>query len=233
MELTQQASKVKKRLHRDQRRLGLPISGVYIRMLGDLGTNTPLRLKEKYHNIRRDSHQTASTNSTTSFFSSTPLNTVADPDERDRRVSSDFHELIRRRMRTLEPTAAARKQTITRINPTPSKSPSTKQSSVRSRCDGRNPCSSEGLSCACPLWLTTASLFRSLHSCVLDKPGTSSGLVGSMMLSKSSLHTVCARRSGLEGFGSLRYDSSVSGVNLATHCRWGSGMLLNVMRGTD
>ena len=231
MELTQQASKVKKRLHRDQRRLGLPISGVYIRMLGDLGTNTPLRLKEKYHNIRRDSHQTASTNSTTLVFSSTPLNTVSG--DRERRVSSAFHDLIRRRMRTLDPTAAAKKQTITRINPTPSKSPSTKQSSVRSRCDGRNPCSSEGLSCACPLWLTTASLFRSLQSCVLDRPGTSSGLVGSMILSKSSLHTVCARRSRLEGFGSLRYVSSMSGVNLATHCRWGSGMLLNVMRGTD
>ena len=131
MELTQQASKVKKRLHRDQRRLGLPISGVYIRMLGDLGTNTPLRLKEKYHNIRRDSHQTASTNSTTLVFSSTPLNTVSG--DRERRVSSAFHDLIRRRMRTLDPTAAAKKQTITRINPTPSKSPSTKQSSVRSR----------------------------------------------------------------------------------------------------
>lgn len=185
-----------------QRWLGLSFC-VYIEMLGDLGTDTPASVAQsKYHNIRRDPHQTASTNSTTLVFSSIPLNTVSG--DRDRRVSSAFHELIRRRMRTLDPTAAARKRTITRISPTPSKSPSTKQSSVRSRWDGRNPCSNEDLSCECPLWLNTASLFRSLQSCVLDRPGASSDRLGSMMLSKSSLHTVCARRSRLEGLGSLR-----------------------------
>jgi hypothetical protein len=167
-----------------------------------ISTSIRFSARGKYHDTGRNSPQTASTNFMTSLFSSTPSYTG--PGDRDRRVSSAFHELIRRRMRTLDPTAAARKKTITRISPTPSKSPSTKQSSVKSRWDGRNPCSNEDLSCGYPLWLNTASLFRSLQSCVLDRPGASSDRVGSMMLSKSSLHTVCARRSRLEGLGSLR-----------------------------
>ena len=182
-----------------------------------------------HHKTGRNPHQTASTNSTISVFSSTLLDTVLG--DRDRRVSSVVRELIRRRMRTLDPTAAAMKKTISMISPTPSKSPSRKQSSVKSRCDGRNPCSSDGRSCEYPLWLNTASLFRSLQSCVLDKPGASFNSAGSMILSKSSLHTVCVRCSCAEGFGSLRYCSSMSGSILATHSRWGSGMLSSMMRG--
>lgn len=171
--------------------------------------------------------QTFSTNTMASEFAFNPCSLGPSNgwlDEPQRRRSIERHALNRKPISQTNDAIAPNTTTDATMIPNPSTRPSTKQSSVKSRLDGRGPWTSKfELLCRCWLWSNGNAVLLCLHNSLRDQDfWLSLGDSGPMMLSKSSLQTVFERRSWLEGSGLLRYASSVSGVNLAIHVRCGS-----------
>lgn len=153
-----------------------------------------------------------------------------------RRRSTERYALNRTPRSQTSDAIAPNMTTATTMIPNPSTRPSMKQSSVKSKLDGRGPWTSKfELLCGLSLWSNGNAVLLCLHNSLRDQDfWLSFGDSGPMILSKSSLQTVFERRSWLKGSGSLRYASSVSGVNFAIHIRCGSdvcGVLLDMMNG--